>query len=156
MKGRGRVQSDCDGHGSDECWNANKSADPKSGPQRMLHRAELLVHDVIKLSTIRDGYSHSLVCHGAYCVKTKSCSFAWAAWHAKQASCCASSTGLPLMNRPNPQPPVEAYLLESLTMNWTVVACPGTKAWNWPRAPLSSADGTCFQATLARIVPSGN
>ena len=57
---------------------------------------------------------------------------------------------LPLMKRPNPQPPVAAYFLESLTITWTVVAAPGMVA------DANSGDCFRFQARLTRMVPSGN
>ena len=66
--------------------------------------------------------------YGASLVNTKSWPFTPASWQAKQVLCCASSAGLPLTKRPKPQPPVAAYLRESLTMTWTVVAAPGMEA----------------------------
>src|SRR3954466_1886270 len=53
---------------------------------------------------------------GAYRLKTKSRALT-IEWQGKQVLCTASLAGLPSSNCANPQPPVEAYLPESLTMN---------------------------------------
>jgi hypothetical protein len=74
-------------------------------------------HELIRLTCgSLEGQRRRSAVHGAYRVKSMSCPFAPASWHGKHVSCWASSTGLPLMNRPKPQPPVAAYFFESLTM----------------------------------------
>src|SRR5512139_1835149 len=53
------------------------------------------------------------------------------------------------MNRPNPQPPVDAYFFEFFTMKSTHISPPGTKVLS------NSADFTRFQEGLTRTAPSG-
>jgi hypothetical protein len=62
------------------------------------------------------GCSSGTILHGAHRVKTQSCPLTPASWQGKHVLCWASSTGLPSMKRPNPQPPVVANFLESLTI----------------------------------------
>src|SRR5882757_2044009 len=79
---------------------------------------------------------------GEYWVKTKSRALA-ASWQGKQVRCFASSAGVPSLNWANPQPPVDAYFLELLTMNWIpFTPAPATKDWARPKALLFSSDET--------------
>jgi hypothetical protein len=77
----------------------------------------LIGSDIVMIQVITDRPNTGrLAFQCAYFVKSRSCAFALTSWHGKQVSCWASSIGSPLMNRPNPQPPVAAYFFESLTM----------------------------------------
>jgi hypothetical protein len=57
--------------------------------------------------------------------------------------------GLPSVNWANPQPPLMAYLFESLTMNSRFVGAPVPKDCSRPKTALFSADGMDFQASRA-------
>src|SRR5262252_970927 len=55
------------------------------------------------------------------------------AWQTKQACSLSAPKGLPSSKCAKAQPPVDAYLRESLTMNWTpFFGPPATKDWGRP------------------------
>ena len=79
---------------------------------------------------------------GAYWVKTKSRALiAW--WQGKQVLSTAASAGLPSSKCANPQPPVAAYVLASLTINCTpFLGGPATNDWGRPKTLLFSSDAS--------------